>query len=483
MVNATTPSSRRGTSNQRRHGLNNPLSLFSASQRATGDGSSSQSLTSNAYGIRDTSLDGSPSTRSLQSEISQALASRATAREARHREEWTVTELLNTESRTRLMVSRLHDLINQLCSLRIRAVGLNESLSSSSHHPLRTTLNGLDDSLCLLDSAIKDLEERVSIASRSLGRAAGQRISDWSPASAANNTIQIGTPPLARWYARTTASDTPHINAPETRLLSYDTLQQRLAQFSENLAGLNLRLDHVASNFNGLYGPRVANSQASTDEHQEIDTSHIHGDQTQNNPIMTRFPGPFIASADTNFLPDSASDLSPEERELALRIRRLREDNIGSVSPWSAARSSEGLLTLGRRELNIAARQQPAHQRSIPSVDESGAHSIAEMSNEPSRETFKQELVATILDGAKAEVNEGLLIRPGEEDRNEASSPKPTKISSHAPLYKEQERIFIDGIEYRNCLGLWLSSDWTQAPAHAIANACFTKADCMDTSE
>lgn len=468
MVNATTPSPRSlQTPSQIRPGVGRRPVVVVETNVPTGRRrlDSSSPGQGRFFGVRDTALDPGPPRQTLQASVHSALAARAHEREERHREESLVSNLLNTESRTRLMVSRLHELINQLCDLRIRAVGLHDGLPSISSQSLLSNLSGLDDSLVLLDSAITDLENRVATTARTLETSSGRPISDWVSLTATPRPNQaLGASPVRSLLAGARQSAA---NSHQTRTVdnsrNNDSLHQRLGQFNDSLASLNTRLDRVASNFRSMQNLSIPTNQDIMNNNYDAGPIETLYDASRG----FRESSPSAEATSTIPRLTHSLELSPEELELQSRIARLTSHDSPSVFPW-IAQTQEGLLTISRRELERQNRRNHTDEPEASNVAERMSELIQETSSTREHDRFQQE--------EHVKNNEP----PSRRIPTAASSPNVTadkaisfpfpspRLSSHAPLCKELERIFIDGVEYRNCLGLWLSHDWTHAPAHAL---------------
>lgn len=398
-----------------------------------------------------------------------------------------VAQMLNTESRTRLMLARLHDLISQLCSLRERAGELTDFSTSPTSRALQVSLGGLNSSLVLLDSAIKDLEDRVSGTARRLDLAVGRAFTDWlgsEPVS--SDTHAPGQSPLDvslshdQEHTEMLVSETPSHSAQPRNPA---TLQARLGVFSESLANLNSRLDRIASNFRSMQEFRHSNIPSAVDFQSSL--SLAGSDTPGNDPLpghetlytFRNHPGLLVHPPIPRLT--HAMELSPEEIELQSRTSDSAMNETQSFTGLRANTSTE-LSSLDRYVLYTQERASDEPATEVPQDGQSIRM------QELSAESSTARLLGRHLQEEELEDSEP----PSRREPTAPTTPVPNisettdccefpapKLSSHVPLSKDQARIFVDGIEYRNCLGLWLSYTGEHAPKHALP---MTDSDAME---
>lgn len=397
-----------------------------------------------------------------------------------------VAQMLNNESRTRLMVNRLNDLISQLCALRVRAVSLSESSAQISTSALQINLGGLDNSLLLLDTAIKDLEDRVSSATRRLDRASGRSISDWvtlgrEPVQQTSGFTSSPSRSLISLARSDHVDQNPSVQSRSTTIGSTSDLPDRLGHFSESLANLNSRLDRVASNFRNMQEQEAPESDTvSSWLTNGYSATAASGNYSQGNslappttlpPVSTGgMPGLGVHGTNTNsntstltgsFLSGPHEIPAWSDRSFLDMLQSDGQDVDGQVQETDASQrtSQPGSTASPRmRELNdetYTARSQHRHEQ---------------------EELLKQEEAPLRRQPATPNIAAQSLHK-----RDEYEFPEP-KLSSHVPLFRDQERIFVDGVEYRNCLGLWLSYTGEHAPAHALPNCYRDDSNSMQES-
>lgn len=378
-----------------------------------------------------------------------------------------VAQMLNNESRTRLMVNRLNDLISQLCALRVRAVSLSETSAQISTSALQINLGGLDNSLILLDNAIKDLEDRVISATRRLDRASGRSISDWvtigrEPLQADGFTSSPSQSLISR--ARTNIVSNPNAQSAFVSGQATSNLPDRLGHFSESLANLNSRLDRVASNFRNMQDHEAAESSSL------ISWMNDRNDETTApwNEILESNPADSTAmQSNDRLMPESGQNRTTSE-PTSNAAQSFVPSSI-TAPAWHEGSFLD--LLQPDRHTTDASTQQTESSRTLPQPDDHDSLRMREMSNETyaARSQHRQQQEELLKDETPSRRNPAsqIAILQDVQRQDEYEFPRP-KLSSHVPLFRNQERIFVDGVEYRNCLGLWLSYTGEHAPAHAL---------------
>lgn len=355
-----------------------------------------------------------------------------------------LSRLVNYESRTRFMIDRLHSLARRICELRLSTSGLTLSRFMPAGAVASQSLTGVDQSLEMLDKAIGDLEATVVTVAQRLERTSRLTITPRS-SSVFDSRPMRNTPSFTAIPSRSLISRARNVPSGSsaqsisiaTALEAANSLEARLGSFSASLTALNSRLDRVAHNFQELRTVPTAVQTENASDMSTLFRATASQRTISTSPHLSTFNPPEDMSLETtnsNIITLTTSDRIAMRNHVDVMI-----DDLSRMAQVDSPASNENEHRLNQL------RAESAHIRRNDRVSQEHALFNQETSLhcEPCQTKVPQQVVA--------------VSRPN--------------LSSHVPLTKHQQRMFVNGIEYRNCLGLWLSKNGQPAPAHAIPSS------------
>lgn len=377
----------------------------------------------------------------------------------------TISQLINHESQSRLLLDRLHILAEQLCELRLQCLDLGEHWQLSSSPSIRSSIAILIRSISQLEPVVHDLGHRIAT------------LPSMTPSPINSTGFQPSTRDslLARGRAVAEATNTGQVSRQLSTLQASVTLQERLSAFSNHLTHLNLRLDRVAQNYQEI---QWLDRNNPTEIYTAPQNSGAIQNALETSPVSIDHHGNTTAEPlndDMHYNTSGRSgsfELSPEELELQSRVAQLSEQ--GSRTSSALTSGEAGLLQIGRRELNFQAREindrvsirtslrdsrHSAQNSSLPNLIPHSGGSFARIASTSVHTS----------DISLHEIDRGDDAQNGLRNVPELQKPVTHKfLSSHVPLSKARTSIFFDGTEYRDCLGLWLSQNGQAMPTNGL---------------